>query len=467
MKKIKEKEKNFKEKQLALDLKAKEKKNLKKEKYLKRSKFWKSPTVILLRWFIRFIIIITLILIGLHLKDLYNNYNNSKKWTEEKSAPLATIPPELLYSNAKDKKQQLDFIKIQSEIWDEKKLNFKENVTQDKINNLITKYQAIKTNKQYLKENYIRIIELWSVKKEMDTIIIGDTITDKKSLVDIQNFVNKKSPIINKYLLKDRDKALFAKQVKKIMKNLAFDVSQINLILESVNNNTIINSRSIVFLPEILPGAFNDVLAYKTNLIYNWEILDNKILPLIKKSEPILKVHQNELNQYNLYQKDIANKNNFNKYLIEYKASESFLNKNIIDLKSFIGKDINELRKWANKNYIVLKIKKEESSKPKDEILSQMPDTDIYEKIFKGSVLEVTIAKKIIKPVTTEEPTTEEVTTEDATTEESSTEEPVAEENITEESNVNEVTNEENNIEDIVTEENNSGIIRRTIITTN
>ena len=107
---------------------------------------------------------------------------------------------------------------------------------------------------------------------------------------------------------------------------------------------------------------------------------------------------------FKAYQEDEKNKKAFEEFASQYKNMDKAIKENTVEYKSFVGKDVEELKSWARDNDLNVDVQSMESTQVNNTVISQRPDTTQYTRIAKKSTITVIISKKssnsaIVRPL--------------------------------------------------------------------
>lgn len=337
--------------------------------------------------------------------NLIQRFDTTKTWKRVSKAPLAELTPELLTADDHTKDLIQAYNKQESLIWDASMYNFKETPSRIKINKLRSLYKKLPKSYQTSLKNYQEINKLYDILDKYNTITSNNTISDKQSLKAIQDYLKHSFDELYPYLAEDGHKA--AENIYTSLQQLASDSNQYALILDTINKDYKIDKNRLT--TDMMSEHIDYLNQLITKLHFKWNYIENKIKPLIKNSESVVKSNEQAVQRYNEYVNDQNAKAEFEQFEQQFITEQDRLKSLIIDLPDFTNKKLSELQQWADANQITLKIvKKDVSSKPYDTILEQTPAKNKYDKIVKNSTMTVVVnTKKQTTPPSTEPQTTQ------------------------------------------------------------
>lgn len=336
--------------------------------------------------------------------NLIQRFDTTKTWKRVSKAPLAELTPELLTAGDYTKDLIQAYNKQESLIWDTSTHTFKETPSRTKIDNLRSLYKKLPNSYQTSLKNYQEINKLYDILDKYNTITSNNTISDKQSLKAIQDYLKHSFDELYPYLAEDGHKA--AENIYTSLQQLASDSNQYALILDTINKDYKIDKNRLT--TDMMPEHIDYLNQLITKLHFKWNYIENKIKPLIKNSESVVKSNEQAVQRYNEYVNDQNAKAEFKQFEQQFITEQDRLKSLIIDLPDFTNKKLSELQQWADANQITLKIvEKDVSSKPYDTILEQTPAKNKYDKIVKNSTMTVVVnTKKQTTPPSTEQQTT-------------------------------------------------------------
>ena len=337
--------------------------------------------------------------------NLIQRFDTTKTWKRVSKAPLAELTPELLTADDHTKDLIQAYNKQESLIWNASAHNFKETPSRIKINKLQSLYNKLPKSYQASLKNYDEINKLYEILDKFNTITKNNTVSDKQSLKSIQDYLKHSFDELYPYLAEDGHKA--AENIYTSLQELASDSNQYALILDTINKDYKIDKNRLT--TDMMSEHIDYLNQLITKLHFKWNYIENKIKPLIKNSESVVKSNEQAVQRYNEYVNDQNAKAEFEQFEQQFITEQDRLKSLIIDLPDFTNKNLSELQQWAATNQISIKIiEKDISSKPYDAILEQTPAKSKYDKIVKGSTMTVVInTKKQTTPPSTEPQTTQ------------------------------------------------------------
>lgn len=337
--------------------------------------------------------------------NLIQRFDTTKTWKRVSKTPLAELTPELLTADDHTKDLIQTYNKQESLLWDSASHNFKETPSKIKINKLQSLYNKLPKSYQASLKNYDEINKLYEILDKFNTITKNNTVSDKQSLKSIQDYLKHSFDELYPYLAEDGHKA--AENIYTSLQQLASDSNQYALILDTINKDYKIDKNRLT--TDMMSEHIDYLNQLITKLHFKWNYIENKIKPLIKNSESVVKSNEQAVQRYNEYVNDQNAKAEFEQFEQQFIAEQDRLKNLIIDLPDFTNKKLSELQQWADANQITLKIvEKDVSSKPYDTILEQTPAKNKYDKIVKNSTMTVVVnTKKQTTPPSTEPQTTQ------------------------------------------------------------
>ena len=323
--------------------------------------------------------------------NLIQRFDTTKTWKRVSKAPLAELTPELLTADDHTKDLIQAYNKQESLLWDSASHNFKETPSLLNINKLRSLYKKLPKSYQTSLKNYQEINKLYNILDKYNTITSNNSISDKQSLKAIQDYLKHSFDELYPYLVEDEHKA--AENIYTSMQQLASDSNQYALILDTINKDYKIDKNSLT--TDMMSEHIDYLNQLITKLHFKWNYIENKIKPLIKNSESVVKSNEQAVQRYNEYVNDQNAKAEFEQFEQQFITEQDRLKSLIIDLPDLTNKNLSELQQWAATNQISIKIiEKDISSKPYDAILEQTPAKSKYDKIVKGSTMTVVINTK-------------------------------------------------------------------------
>lgn len=337
--------------------------------------------------------------------NLIQRFDTTKTWKRVSKAPLAELTPELLTADDHTKDLIQAYNKQESLIWDIATHNFKERPSKIEIDKLRSLYKKLPNSYQTSLKNYQEINKLYDILDKFNTITSNNSISDKQSLKAIQDYLKRSFDELYPYLVEDEHKG--ANNIYTSLQQLASDSNQYALILDTINKDYKIDKSHLT--TDMMSEHIDYLNQLITKLHFKWNYIEYKIKPLIKNSASAVKSNEQAVQKYNEYLNDQNAKAEFEQFEQQFIAEQDHLKNLIIDLPDFTNKTLSELQQWATANQITLKIiEKDVSSKPYDTILEQTPAKNKYDKIVKGSTMNIVVnTKKQTTPSSTEPQTTQ------------------------------------------------------------
>ena len=360
------------------------------------------------KWLSRFVQLSAIGVIGLFSFGAYKNideiqakYHESSVWEKADTTKISSIPPELLYLDETMREKSLEYIRLQDDIYDVNKGDFKRGVTENEINTLNDRYNELdEVVQDNMKRVHDEINANYKIRQDYYSIVSKqnkDSISSSASLEDIQGFIIKHVDTLMGQLIEEGNHE-FANNMRNNMIKLSSDISVIEEIYRSLDNvfqykqgkkGLEVNVSSTAE-----PTSLPNLVEYKRSLNYNWSSVTNVLPNIYKKSNDVLSSNQKSREQYESYQRDISDKESFESFNRSYKEAVKRLNDNIIELPDFSKMDYDDLKKWARDNDITLDLKNETTT---DESLDNqiVLDSDLsdYKRILKGVTIKGVIYK--------------------------------------------------------------------------
>ena len=360
------------------------------------------------KWLSRFVQLSTIGVIGLFSFGAYKNideiqakYHESSVWEKADTTKISSIPPELLYLDETMREKSLEYIRLQDDIYNVDKGDFKRGVTEDEINTLNDRYNELdEVVQDNMKRVHDEINANYKIRQDYYSIVSKrnkDTISSSASLEDIQGFIVEHVDTLMGQLIEEGNHE-FANRMRNNMIKLSSDVSVIEEIYRSLDNvfqyKQGKKGLEVNVSPTAEPTSLPNLVEHKRSLNYNWSSVTNVLPNIYKKSNDVLSSNQKSREQYESYQKDISDKESFESFNQSYKEAVKRLNNNIIELPDFSKMNYDDLKKWAKDNDITLDLKNETTT---DESLDNkiLLDSDLsdYKRILKGVTIEGVIYK--------------------------------------------------------------------------
>lgn len=351
------------------------------------------------KWLSRFVQLSAIGVIGLFSFGAYKNideiqakYHESSVWEKADTTKISSIPPELLYLDETMREKSLEYIRLQDDIYNVDKGDFKRGVTEDEINTLNDRYNELdEVVQDSMKRVHDEINANYKIRQDYYSIVSKrnkDTISSSASLEDIQGFIVEHVDTLMGQLIEEGNHE-FANNMRNNMIKLSSDVSVIEEIYRSLDDvfqyKQGKKGLEVNVSPTAEPTSLPNLSEHKRSLNYNWSSVTNVLPNIYKKSNDVLSSNQKSREQYELYQKDISDKESFESFNQSYKEAVKRLNDNIIELPDFSKMSYDDLKKWAKDNDITLDLKNETTT---DESLDGqiVLDSDLsdYKRILKG-----------------------------------------------------------------------------------
>ena len=332
--------------------------------------------------------------------SLINNYHDSLKWTKITGPALAEQDTELLYDTAKNKELKLELIDLMNDVWDFEAHIFKNEVTSDKIAKVKNIYQQIAEPKENLTKKYNEIMTFWEAKEQLMSIFKDEQFTTIKNDVTIQQMSDVVDAVFDKiddYLIKG-DQYKQANQYRDLVYGIANDANTYASVLDQFAKLYTItkDDKQVIVKTDMSSKEYDNLKTTISMLSYKYDLVDHFVSPIVNKSQDVVNKNTKNKNDFAIYQNDLNLKNKFQSYVEQYRSTMNELKSTVVKYENFEGHHIDELQNWANEHEIVLKIKEQNSDKVTGTILIQSPSTTSFDKIVKGSTIEVTIARKTI-----------------------------------------------------------------------
>lgn len=360
------------------------------------------------KWLSRFVQLSAIGVVGLFSFGAYKNideiqakYHESSVWEKADTTKISSIPPELLYLDETMREKSLEYIRLQDDIYNVDKGDFKRGVTEDEINTLNDRYNELDEMVQdSMKHVHDEINANYEIRQDYYSIVSKrnkDTISSSVSLEDIQGFIVKHVDTLMGQLIEEGNHE-FANNMRNNMIKLSSDVSVIEEIYRSLDDvfqyKQGKKGLEVNVSPTAEPTSLPNLSEHKRSLNYNWSSVTNVLPNIYKKSNDVLSSNQKSREQYESYQKDISDKESFESFNQSYKEAVKRLNDNIIELPDFSKMDYDDLKKWARDNDITLDLKNETTTdKSLDNQIVLDGNLSDYKRILKGVTIKGVIYK--------------------------------------------------------------------------
>lgn len=337
-----------------------------------------------------------LIILGIVGEGLYLGYQiidyfeDTVQWKQASKTKIADEEPYMLYLTTKDRQLMKRYTKLVSDVYDRQKGSFTELATSTNMAELEKEYNALP---QALKDKEVQtyniVTSLYPAEKEYKSFFNkSGAIKSSTNPTEIANFVEKYGPVIKERLDDDKDTSdkEFAKTAYQSMYFFKDDLSILAQVVDTFGTTFDIKPNYVSVKKDVPSSNLENWNAQLGSLHYKWLIIDDYISPIIQKSAKILSKHDNQINKINIYNKTKENKAIFDKFVQDYNDYKSKL----IDIPTLNNRSDME----QYKGNIVFNIEEEYSDTvEKDNVISQSPHTGDFNKMFIGSVINVTISK--------------------------------------------------------------------------
>lgn len=330
--------------------------------------------------------------------ELYDNYANTLRWEKKSEIPISTIDPETLYASDEDKKNRELYLQELNGIWNQESHSFVEGVNSEKIEKLKVTYESITSSKVSLDTTYQEVMTMWSVKQKLDDLFVDGLTSHRRlkrtsTLTSINNTLSESFDLISSYLIDS--KYTLANQYYVEISELTDELINFQKLINEFDSfyESSQEQRKLVLKTEVSNVGYQKLTYLLSTLHYEWEVVDNVIKPVIEKSESVVALNEAELLSYNAYIADSKAKEDFSKYLDNYKKEKDRLLLTVVELPNFVGLTKEEAEKKATSNSLTLQVTYETTTdKSKHLIVSkQSVDTQKYKTIMKGSTIEITV----------------------------------------------------------------------------
>lgn len=337
-----------------------------------------------------------LIILGIVAEGLYLGYQiidyfeDTVQWKQASKTKIADEEPYMLYLTTKDRQLMKRYTKLVSEVYDRQKGSFTELATATNMAELEKEYNALP---QALKDKEVQtyniITSLYPAEKEYKSFFNkSGAIKSSTNPTEIANFVEKYGPVIKERLDDDKDTSdkEFAKATYQSMYFFKDDLSILAQVVDTFGSTFDVKPHYVSVKKDVPSSNLENWNAQLGSLHYKWLIIDDYISPIIQKSAKILSKHDNQINKINIYNKTKENKAVFDKFVQDYNDYKSKL----IDIPTINNR--SDIERY--KGNIVFNIEEEYSNTvEKDNVISQSPQQGDFNKMFAGSIINVTISK--------------------------------------------------------------------------
>lgn len=348
----------------------------KKIKKVKRIIYWLS-------------IIIALSALTFSASQMYHYYKAKREWKKISETPLASLEPYMLYLKPEEKEALENYITLYSTIWDSSKNEFTKDGTSDNFKKLEAIYDSLPDAlKTHLKDKNTQISTLWGIKAEYESFFYKDEILANITPSKIQSFIDNHWGKLTSYL--DDNKSDYFESIYDKFMSLSDDTDNISILIEIFNSVYDTTDKGFEVKPDLETEALSNWNTYRNKIKNNWMFVSNKLDPLIKNAENVLKKHDSHLIKYNDVKKAQEAQAIFTKFKDEYELMKN----NLVELPDFSGKSREEVEAWGAANNIRINTSEvwTDSDDNKDKVVNQSPKSP-YTKIIKNSVLNIEINK--------------------------------------------------------------------------
>lgn len=337
-----------------------------------------------------------LIIFGIIGEGLYLGYQiidyfeDTVQWKQASKTKIADEEPYMLYLTTKDRQLIKRYTKLVSEVYNRQTGSFSELASISKIKELEKEYNALpQALKDKEAQTYKIVTSLYPAEKEYKSFFNkSGAIKSSTNPTEIANFVEKYGPVIKERLDDDKDTSdkEFAKTAYQSMYFFKDDLSILAQVVDTFGTTFDIKPSYVSVKKDVPSSNLENWDSQLGSLHYKWLIIDDYISPIIQKSAKILSKHDNQINKINIYNKTKENKAVFDKFVQEYNDYKSKL----IDIPTLNKRSDME----QYKGNVVFNIEEEYSDTvEKDNVISQSPRTGDFNKMFAGSIINVTISK--------------------------------------------------------------------------
>lgn len=372
--------------------------------------------------------------------NLYKIYKSSESWEKSASTPLASLDPYMLYLSDEDVEELEHYTSSFSKIYNKDNGTFYKTATQKRIDDLTKEYNGLANSlKEKEADNYNLVMKMWKIKSAYDKLWVDDNHKVLKKGVtasNVNDFINTYWKDIDAILEDDSIKKDYLISIYKELGKLQEDTALLSSLVSIFDSTYTVGEKSIYVKEDVPSSNISEWATTKEKLSYNWPIITNYMNKIVSRSLDVLEKHDDRINLYNDVVKKQEEKEAYDNWVIKYNDYKNML----IDIPYFEGKDISELREWANKNNITLRITTvRTNSANEDTIISQEPTNNSYSKIIKGSTMNVSVAKKpeSIKPSSSTSSSSSDKDEESSNRTESSTNSSASSSNVTQPSTSN------------------------------
>jgi hypothetical protein len=334
--------------------------------------------------------------------DLVKQYQSSDQWVKVTGPEQATIPTEMFYLTRSEKQKFADYLKAKSTLWDETTKDFKATSTKAHLKAFEDTYQSMDAQvQQSFKDEHQMITQFYQLREQY-----YHTVSNRQvdvSLKDVNEFLTNANNILAPYLL-DTNTQTFVQSMYKNCVNLSKDYNKVIQIQGLLNAMLGVKDNHYILKTSAKRSQLDQITTLADQLTYKWSFVTavrNKLLSPIQKE---LTSMESLESAFKAYQEDEKNKKAFEEFASQYKNMDKAIKENTVEYKSFVGKDVEELKSWARDNDLNVDVQSMESTQVNNTVISQRPDTTQYTRIAKKSTITVIISKKssnsaIVRPL--------------------------------------------------------------------
>lgn len=398
------KELKFRARMKALDEKAQQRRERKKEKLKKRARFLSEHKYLKYTWIATQVVVVSTALISLAYigkvsHDIYQSYNDSVKWTKITGPALAEQSPDVLYSDEAEKQLKTEVTALITDVWDAENHLWKKEITSEQMDDITQLYNKITGSKMYLEPLYNEVHDMYQARELlMDIYTDGSfaTIQHDMSLINLSDKTDKVFALIKPYLIKSSAYKQAANYLELVY-SIANDSQNYATVLELANTFYSLNIKENKVLEFATTKQMKDLESLQSaisRLNLHYELVDKFITPIANSSVEGINQNDTYIAMAEQFQNDGKAEEQFKNYVGAYKNMMSHLQSQIIDYPNFVDKPLSEVRSWASANNITLEIKEKYNTlKDKDVVLEQSPTNQQYKKIVKASKITIIVNK--------------------------------------------------------------------------
>ena len=348
-------------------------------------------------WIIAGVVVVIAVVLSV-IGMLYHQYTSTVEWKKTQQPELASLTPEQLYLNDDDRENIGIYNNYKSQLWDDEKQNFK-STDEELFENFVNSFTKIESlNLSGVNELFHDIKDIHDLRLRVEKV---HAEKPDEYLKVVETVVNDEFDKLNA-LAQNNRVAGAVQDVYKTLGNYATSHNKLVEIYEAFANIFTIGDEI-----EVKDSATTATATAFTTVASTFDRAD-----LISRLQSIVKEASNTLAD-NATIVDIQHKIDETK---ELKTKFEALKKEIADKKkvrdsqiveypSFVGKTKQELEKWAKDNNIKIRYR-QVSGETTDKVKAQLPSNTTYERILKGSEIEVELEAKQVAPTTTTTTTT-------------------------------------------------------------